>query len=126
MKRRPNCVHHHNERSPFKPALPMTRAFFSLPFGRVQLLARILISGSVVFLVLVAVKNGWVLRESGLTGSCSVYATESTGVQQEKCTSGRLDGRPSLADKGCLLQSTTGKTQFWLCPAPIASSRAGV
>jgi hypothetical protein len=87
---------------------------------------RILISGGVVFLVLIAVKNGWLLRESGLVGSCTVYATASTGAQQEKCQSGRLDGRPSLAGKGCLLQSTYGEIQYWLCPAPVASSPAGV
>ena len=86
------------------------------------MLARVLISGGVVFLALVAVKNGWILRESGLVGSCSVYATATTGVKQEKCVPGRLDGRPSLAGRGCRLQSTFGKTQYWLCPAPGASS----
>jgi hypothetical protein len=85
-----------------------------------------LISGGIVFLVLVAVKNGWIMRESGLWGSCSVYATATTGAQQEKCTSGRLDGRPSLAGKGCLLQWTIGKSQYWLCPTRVTSSAAGV
>jgi hypothetical protein len=89
-------------------------------------LKRILISGGLVFLALLAVKNGWVLRQSGLIGSCAVYATATTGAQQEKCISGRLDGRPTLAGKGCTLQSTFGKTQYWLCPAPVQSSPGGV
>ena len=90
------------------------------------MIARILISGGVVLIALFAVKNGWVLHESGLTGTCAVYATSTTGAQEEKCLSGRLDGRPSLSGKGCLLQSTFGKAQYWLCPAPIDSSPAGV
>ena len=90
------------------------------------MITRILIGGGVVFLALVAVKDGWVMRESGLWGSCSIYATSSTGVQQEKCLPGRLDGQPSLAGRGCKLQLTVGKAQYWLCPAPVGSVRAGV
>jgi hypothetical protein len=107
------------------PAADKDQQFFSLPSGRARLLLRILISGAVVFLALVAVKNGWVLRGSGLVGSCSVSATASTGVQQQKCVKGRF-GRPSLSGKGCLLQSTFGDAQYWLCPAPVASSPGGV
>jgi len=95
-----------------------------VPSGRVFLLVRVLIGGGVIFLALIAAKNGWILRESGLVGSCSVYATASTGVRQERCIPGRLNGRPSLAGKGCLPQSTFGETQYWLCPAPGGFSRA--
>lgn len=90
------------------------------------MLARILIAGGVVLLALFAVKNGWVLRESGLTGTCAVYSTANTGAQEEKCLSGRLDGRPSLSGKGCVIQATYGKAQYWLCPAPLASSPGGI
>jgi hypothetical protein len=111
---------------PTGPGADADVSFFSLPSGRAGVLARILISGGVVFLAMVVVKNGWVLRESGLIGTCSVYATARTGAQQEKCISGRLDGRPSLAGKGCTVQMTAGKMQYWLCPAPLNSAPGGV
>jgi hypothetical protein len=85
-----------------------------------------LICGTVVLLVMVAIKNGWVLRESGMVGSCRTYASLAGGEQQERCVPGSLDGQPNLTGKGCVVQSTIGRAQIWLCPAPVASAAGGV
>ena len=90
------------------------------------MLRRILMCGVLVLVAMVAVKNGWVLRRSGLIGSCIVQADLAGGVQQEACRAGTLDGNPDLSGKGCTRQSSVGPVAYWLCPAPIQSSPAGV
>jgi hypothetical protein len=89
------------------------------------MLGRIVIAAVLVIVALAAVKNGWVLRRSGLLGSCKVYATTSTGSQWELCSSGTIDGRPDLSGSGCSAGSTSGKLQYWYCPTSIASSPGG-
>jgi hypothetical protein len=90
------------------------------------MILRVVIGGMLVLAIMIAVKNGWVLRQSGLTGTCSVYASLPSGGQQEKCTKGRLDGLPDLSNKGCTSNGPDGSVEFWFCPAGLQSSRAGV
>jgi hypothetical protein len=87
---------------------------------------RILLAGALVLAVLIAVKNGWVLRETGMLGSCSVYSTATDGAQEERCFAGTLDGRPDLSGKGCQSEETSGRLEYWFCPAPIADSPGGL
>jgi hypothetical protein len=79
-----------------------------------------------VLVAMLAVKNGWVLRRAGLIGSCVVHANLAGGLQQEACKAGTLDGNPDLSGKGCTVQSRSGSVEYWVCPAPIRSSPAGV
>jgi hypothetical protein len=90
------------------------------------MIVRVVIGGVLVLAVMIAVQNGWILRRTGLTGSCVVYATASSGAQQEKCSPGRLDGRPDLSNKGCVSDGLRATAEFWSCPAPLQSSPAGV
>ncbi len=89
------------------------------------MLGRILIVGALVLVVMLAVRNGWVLRRTGLTGSCTVYARIPDGPQQEKCTSGAIGGRPNLTGKGCSSKGLVGMYEVWLCPAPLVTQPAG-
>ncbi len=90
------------------------------------MLGRIVIAGLVVLLALVAVRDGWLLRRTGLLGSCSVYATAPNGVQWEICKAGSLDGPPDLSGQGCSVAASSGKFAYWTCPAPIVSAPTGV
>jgi hypothetical protein len=90
------------------------------------MIVRVVIGGLVVLAIMLAVHNGWVLRRTGLTGSCAVYASAPSGAQQEKCMAGRLDGQPDLSNKGCTSDGPHGSVEFWSCPAPLQSSPAGV
>ena len=85
-----------------------------------------MIAGMIVLLAFVVVKSHWALRESGMLGSCAVFAPMSDGGELEKCTSGRLDGLPDLTGKGCTAQTIAGSVEFWSCPAPIGSAPAGI
>ena len=87
---------------------------------------RIVVVGVLVIGALAAAKNGWVLRRTGLLGSCAVYATAASGSQWELCHAGSLDGRPDLAGQGCSAQAPSGRLQYWNCPTPVASAPAGV
>ena len=90
------------------------------------MILRVVIGGLLVFALMLAVKQGWILRETGLTGSCSVYATRPGGGQQEKCTKGRFDGLPDLSGKGCTSKGPDGSIEYWECPTQLQSSPAGV
>ena len=90
------------------------------------MILRVIIGGLLVFALMLAVKQGWILRETGLTGSCSVYATLPGGAQQEKCTKGRLDGLPDLSGRGCTSDGPDGSIEYWECPVQLQSSPAGV
>ena len=76
-------------------------------------------------MVMIAVKDGWVLRRTGLIGSCAVYANSPDGSQQERCRAGSLDGHPDLSGKGCTKNGVIAGYQYWLCPAAVASKPGG-
>jgi hypothetical protein len=90
------------------------------------MILRVIIGGLLVFALMLAVKQGWILRETGLTGSCSVYASLPGGAQQEKCTKGKFDGLPDLSNKGCTSNGPDGSIEYWECPVQLQSSPAGV
>jgi hypothetical protein len=90
------------------------------------MIARIVITGMLIFLGMVVVKNGWLLRTIGVTGSCAAYGHSAAGTQWKLCKPGALTGRPDLAGKGCTSGGLSGSDEYWLCPAPIALTPAGV
>jgi hypothetical protein len=86
---------------------------------------RIVAVAAVIFAVMVAIKDGRVLRDTGLTGSCSVVQTAADGTQLESCRPGKLAGRPDLSRDGCTRAGISGTFEYWRCPASVVSSQAG-
>jgi hypothetical protein len=88
------------------------------------MLLKILIVGALAIGLMAAIRDGRVLRDSGLLSSCSpavVNGRQDDTLQS--CSKGRLDGFPDLTNKSCVLVSTRTNRQFWRCEAPIVSSQ---
>jgi hypothetical protein len=85
---------------------------------------RILVATTLIVLVMVAVKDGRALEQSGLLGSCKAVATPAgqTGYWHS-CRAGKLDGRPDLSFRPCTSHHTMGKVEYWRCPTPLDSGR---
>ncbi len=89
------------------------------------MIKRVVVVGALIFGLMVAVKDGRVLRDTGLTGACSVATTFSDGTAVEACRSGKLAGRPDLSRQGCRAAGITGTYQYWRCPAGVVSGPSG-
>jgi hypothetical protein len=88
------------------------------------MLLKILIVGALAIGLMAAIRDGRVLRDSGLLSSCN--AAVVNGKQDttlESCSKGRLDGYPDLTNKSCVLVSVRAQRQYWRCEAPIVSSQ---
>lgn len=81
------------------------------------MLVRIVATGVCIFGLMLAVKDGRVLRATGLTGSCTVAVTAADGAQLDACRPGKLDGRPDLSKQGCTADGISGTYEYWQCPA---------
>ena len=88
------------------------------------MLTRVLIVAVVAVAAMVAVKDGRVLRSSGLTGSCSLVQVAPDGTSWNRCVSGKLEGRPDLTNKSCTSEGVDGKYELWHCPAALAATAA--
>jgi hypothetical protein len=77
---------------------------------------KIFLSALVVAAVMAAIKDGRILRATGLTGSCSVVRTGPTGWRLDVCKPGRLKGAPSLAGAGCTPAGAYPNAVYWRCP----------
>ena len=88
------------------------------------MIKRVVATGVLVFALMVAVKDGRVLRDTGLTGACAIAQTLSDGSQVEACRGGRLAGRPDLTRQGCRAAGVSGTYEYWRCPAAVASDAA--
>ena len=86
------------------------------------MIKRIVVAGVVVLALMIAVKDGRILRQTGLTGACSPGQTLSDGTQLEACRAGRLAGRPDLTRQGCRPAGLAGTYEYWRCPASVVSS----
>jgi hypothetical protein len=86
------------------------------------MILRILIVASLAVAVMVAIKDGRLLRHVGLTASCrTVEAGASSSTVVEACSSGKLEGRPDLTRHGCKARGIKGRFEYWDCPAAIDS-----
>jgi hypothetical protein len=80
----------------------------------------VLLAAVVIVLVMIAIKDGRLLREAGLTGGCRpVAAPQGVDGDWQACDPGKLQGAPDLARQGCTSVSFVGKTEYWRCPAGI-------
>ena len=77
---------------------------------------KLLLVGVVVLAVMVAIKDGRVLRATGLGGSCSVVSTAPNGIEVKACHAGKLHGAPNLSANGCTDTGTLGGQIYWRCP----------
>jgi hypothetical protein len=89
------------------------------------MLSRIFAAAVVVFAVMVMIKDGRVLRTTGLTASCTVVQTAGDGSEIEACKPGKLEGRPSLASRSCTSAGMRGSLEYWRCPAQLRASVVG-
>lgn len=88
------------------------------------MLGRIVAAGVLVFLLMLAVKDGRVLRLTGLTASCTVVRTAVDGSQLDGCRPGLLEGFPDLTRQSCTGAGVSGQMQYWRCPAPLVGDQA--
>jgi hypothetical protein len=85
------------------------------------MLMRVVIAAVLIFGLMVAVKNGRLLRAAGLSGSCRLVQTASDCTEVAACKSGRLAGRPDLSGKSCTRLGIRAKLEYWHCPAGVES-----
>jgi len=84
------------------------------------MVTRIILTGLVVVGLMVGIKDGRILRMTGLTGSCTAVQTLADGTQLEACRAGKLDGMPDLSRQGCTDIGTAVSREYWKCPAPVS------
>ena len=85
---------------------------------------RIALATAAVAAALVAVKDGGILADAGLTGSCTTITMPrgSTGAWVA-CTPGLLEGRPDLSRQQCAAMGVRGERQIWRCPVELVSAQ---
>jgi hypothetical protein len=81
------------------------------------MLIRIVAAGACIFLLMLIIKDGRVLRTTGLTGSCTVVQTLQDSSELVTCSAGKLEGKPDLSHRGCQGIGLSGKKEVWRCPA---------
>jgi hypothetical protein len=85
----------------------------------------IFVVAACIFALMLVVKDGRVLRTTGLTATCSAVTGAVQGTVVEACKPGKLEGRPDLTKRDCIAVGTTGKLEYWRCPAEIQATSAG-
>lgn len=86
---------------------------------------RVMLMVAVILGVMFAIKDGRLLRDAGLIGSCSpITSVAGEQVFWQACKKGRLDGRPDLSAHGCRAVAIRDGVEWWSCPASLTSSRA--
>ncbi|MGH3104300.1 MAG: hypothetical protein ACRDN6_09440 [Gaiellaceae bacterium] len=84
---------------------------------------RIVLASVVLVAVMVAVKDGRVLRRAGLVGGCSaVTAPAGDANTWQACRPGKLEGRPSLAQRSCTSAGVVRGVEYWRCPAAVQAA----
>ena len=92
------------------------------------MLKRVVAVAVLIFALMLVVKDGRVLKTTGLTGTCSVVKTPAGGGPELNelvaCKPGKLEGRSDLSHRGCKRISTAGVYEYWRCPAGFDISDA--
>ena len=89
------------------------------------MIKRVVVTGLLIFGLMVAIKDGRVLRATGLTGRCTVAQTLADGTQLEACRSGKLEGRPDLSRDGCKTAGLSGTYEYVDLESPQDECAAG-
>jgi hypothetical protein len=88
------------------------------------MIKRVVFAGVLVLALMIAVKDGRIMRAAGLAGACTVAQTMADGSQVEACRAGRLAGRPDLRRQGCKEAGVSGTYEYWRCPSSVVSDVA--
>jgi hypothetical protein len=89
------------------------------------MLLKILIVGALAIGLMAVIRDGRVLKDTGLLSTCSpVIVNGSPDPMQQVCQKGRLDGYPDLTNKACQYVGQRHNSQYWRCEAPIVSSQS--
>jgi hypothetical protein len=89
------------------------------------MLIRIVAAGACIFVLMLVIKDGRVLRIAGLTGTCTVVETLSDSSEVAECKPGKLEGSPDLSHRGCHSAGMNGRNEYWVCPAGFDISDLG-
>ena len=89
------------------------------------MLKGIALVAAVIVGLMVAVKDGRLLRTAGLTGSCAVVQTYQDTSELTACKPGKLEGRPDLSHRGCRSLQLTKGVEYWRCPTGFDISDLG-
>jgi hypothetical protein len=85
---------------------------------------KLLLVTAVVVTVMIAVKDGRILAETGLTGACvPTSAPAAQGEYWHECREGRISGWPDMSRHNCASHGYRGERELWRCPAALASDR---
>jgi hypothetical protein len=88
------------------------------------MLLKILAVGVVAIGVMVAIRDGRVLKDAGLLSTCNAVTVDGKADPTVlSCTKGRLDGFPDMSNKSCNLIAVHPNRQLWRCEAPVVSSQ---
>jgi hypothetical protein len=88
------------------------------------MLLKIIVVGALVIGVMVAIKDGRILRDAGLLSNCTtVSANGQDAPTLLRCTKGRLDGWPDETNNSCNLIAVHPSREYWRCAAPVVSSQ---
>jgi hypothetical protein len=83
----------------------------------------VFVGALLIVALMVAIKDGRVLRATGMTGVChAVTAPQGEKGAWQACAPGKLEGAPDLTRQGCKSVQLVGKMEYWHCPAAIKSS----
>lgn len=80
------------------------------------MLKQIVVVAACIAALMAAVKDGRVLRTTGMTASCTVVSQSTDGSQVAACHPGRLEGAPDLSRRGCTNAGTAAGIVYWRCP----------
>jgi hypothetical protein len=87
---------------------------------------RMFVVAALVIAVMVAIKDGRILRETGLKGSCTaVAAPKGQEGFWEACRAGKLDGRPNLTRSSCTANGVAADVEYWRCPTRLEAAPGG-
>jgi hypothetical protein len=76
--------------------------------------------------LLVTMKDGRALRDTGLIASCTAIAAPAGQEGYwEACRPGKLEGRPNLKRKSCESVGLSAGIEYWRCPSPVQSAPPG-
>jgi len=85
----------------------------------------IFVVAACILALMVVVKDGRVLKTSGLTAKCSAVSGVVQGVVVQACKPGKLEGRPDLTKRDCIAAGVAGKLEYWRCPADVQATSSG-
>jgi hypothetical protein len=87
------------------------------------MLIRVFVLAALVVAFMAVVKDGRVMRDAGLFGSCSVvHGVNGTRTDWRACRSGKLSGPPDLTRQSCRHWGMRDGVDYWRCAASVEAA----